>query len=83
MDMKTKRFLVLFILIMSILGIFSQVGSYAADIMSSQTVVKNAMLCEILIGFGFLMGTGVLMISREMDRRYPSCEPGPASEKEP
>jgi len=81
MDMKTKRFLVLFIMIMSILGIFSQVGSYAADIMSSQTVVKSAMLCEILIIFGFLVGAGVLMISREIDRRYPFHGPEPDSEK--
>lgn len=59
MDVKTKKFLVPFILVLIVIGVSALLGDYAATIMSTSTVVKNAMLCQIIFLVGIIAGIGI------------------------
>jgi len=84
MDVKTKRrFLINFILILTIIGISAMLGDYAARIMSTSTVVKNAMLCRIIFILGVLAGIVMCLIARDLYRRYRLIELDNAPVKRP
>jgi len=81
MDVKIKKFLINFILMIIIIGISAMLGDYAARIMSTSTVVKNAMLCQIIFILGVLAGIVMCLISYDLYRRYCSIVLDNAPEK--
>ncbi|MFA6361922.1 hypothetical protein [Methanoregula sp.] len=83
MDVKTRRFLINFILIIIVIGISAMLGDYAARIMSTSTIVKNAMLCQIIFILGVLAGIIMCLISQDLYRRYGLIEPNNIPGKNP
>jgi zinc transporter ZupT len=70
MDVKTKRILTPCILLMIIVGISAPLGDYAAAIMSTSTMAKNAILCQILFLLGIIAGVIMILAVQELNRRY-------------
>ncbi len=79
MDIKTKRFLLIFALVMAVVWVSAPVGSYAADIMSTSTPVKNILLCRILFIAGCLAGMIVCLVLHEFERRNSLSKPDAVS----
>jgi hypothetical protein len=68
---KTKKNLMQVVMILILVGISALAGDYAAVIMSTSTIVKNSMVCQILVILGFIAGSVMVLIFQELDRRYP------------
>jgi len=71
MNQKTKKTLVLIVLVVIAIGISGWLGGYAALIMSTSTTVKNGMLCQIIFLSGLITGIVLCLGLQELDRRNP------------
>jgi len=82
MNQKTKKTLVLIVMVVIVIGISGWLGEYTALIMSTSTMVKNGMLVQIVFLTGLIAGVLLCLASQVLDRRYPSQNPDELPEKE-
>lgn len=75
MNPKTKKTLVLIVLVTIVIGISGWLGDYTAQIMSTSTMVKNGMLVQLVFLTGLITGVAMCLALQVLDRRYSSQNP--------
>jgi hypothetical protein len=68
MKAKPEQSIAVFIVIIAIIGISTMLGNYAAVQVVGQTVVKNAMLCQILFLAGIVAGCAIVLAFQAWER---------------
>ena len=70
MMLKRERIIgtVVIIVVMIMIGLSAMLGDYAAVQAAGQTVVKNAMLCQILFLAGIVAGIALVLVFQAWER---------------
>lgn len=70
MKSKNGRAVEIFIVVMIMIGLSAMLGDFAAVQAAGQTVVKNAMLCQILFLAGIVAGIAIVLVFQAWERTH-------------